>query len=455
MKIVTRDLFGKDFKWGVSTAAFQTEGSAATDGKGPSIWDVFTQQKGRIKGDQHAQVACDFYRRYEQDIALIKDLHIPNFRFSIAWPRLLPQGDRTVVNQKGLDFYDRVIDSCLAQGIEPWVTLYHWDLPHALELKGGWSNRDIVAWFCNYAELCAQRYGDRVKHWMVLNEPMVFTGAGYFLGLHAPGHTALKKFLPAAHHAVLAMAEGGRLLKGLLPTAEIGTTFSCTHVEPASSKNRDIRAAQRADVLFNRLFVEPTLGMGYPVEDLSVLKGIYKYVLPGDEERMRFDFDFIGLQNYTRELVKYALFTPYLHAALVPAEKRNVPLTTMKWEVYPPSIYHIIKRFDSYAGVKKIYITENGAAFPDTVQDGKVNDSQRLHYLQEHIAQVLRAKNDGHKVHGYFVWTLTDNFEWAEGYYPRFGIVYNDFDSQERIVKSSGHWYAHFLNKSLPLHGCP
>ncbi|MGX5689067.1 GH1 family beta-glucosidase [Arcticibacter tournemirensis] len=436
--------FGEDFKWGISTAAFQTEGSCAADGKGPSVWDVFSARKGKIRNGHHANTACDFYNCYQKDIALIRRLNIPNFRFSVSWPRVLPSGVKTV-NQKGIDFYNKVIDHCLENDIEPWLTLYHWDLPQALELKGGWTNRDIVSWFADYTELCARNYGDRVKHWMVLNEPMVFTGAGYFLGLHAPGRTGLSNFLPAIHHTVLSMSEGGRILKKLIPEAEVGTTFSCSYIEPFSQKPKDIAAATRADALLNRLFIEPVLGMGYPVSDVPVLKNLHKYHQPGDEEKMKFDFDFIGLQNYTREIVKYSLFTPYLHARLVKAEKRNVPLTSMKWEVYPPAMYHILKKFNDYPGIKKIYITENGAAFPDWLQDGKVEDTERLKYLQDHIAQVLKAKSEGCKVDGYFIWTLTDNFEWAEGYDPRFGIIYIDFATQKRVIKSSGKWYARFL----------
>lgn len=443
-KDLHRDLFGKNFQWGVSTAAFQIEGSCDAEGKGPSIWDVFTAKKGRIFSGHHASTACDFYNCYQKDISLVRRLNIPNFRFSVSWPRLLPSGTGSV-NLKGVDFYNRVIDHCLENDIEPWLTLYHWDLPQALEDKGGWTNRDITGWFAEYTELCARYFGDRVQHWMVMNEPMVFTGAGYFMGIHAPGRTGLGNFLPAVHHAVLCMAQGGRILKEMLPSAEIGSTFSCSWVEPNSQRKADINATRRADALLNRLFIEPVLGMGYPVNDVPVLKKLYKYFKPGDEDTMKFDFDFIGVQNYTREIVRYSIFTPYLHAAIVKAEKRNVPLTEMKWEVYPPSIYHILKKFNSYPGIRKLYVTENGAAFPDTVEDGKVKDAVRLNYLQSHISQVLKAKEEGCRVDGYFIWTLTDNFEWAEGYKPRFGIIYVDFTNQKRIIKSSGKWYSDFL----------
>lgn len=441
---LSKTLFGEDFIWGVSTAAVQTEGACDVDGKGESIWDTFTTKKGKILNGHHHRTATDFYNRYQTDIDLIKQLNIPNFRFSIAWSRILPNGTGEV-NQEGIAFYRRVIQYCLDNGVEPWITLYHWDIPQALEQKGGWTNREVVGWFAEYVKVCTDAFGDLVKHWMVMNEPAVFTGAGYFLGIHAPGRKGLKNFLPAIHHAVLCMAEGGRLIRKALPHAEIGTTFSCSWVEAYTNKPKDVAAAVRVDALLNRMFIEPVLGLGYPVADFPILKGLEKYILPGDIENAKFDFDFIGLQNYTREIVKYSFFTPYINASLVKAEKRNVPITSMKWEVYPESIYHILKKYDQYPQIKKIYLTESGAAFKDEVVDNQVTDPRRLEYLQQYLAQVLKAKNEGSKVNGYFIWTLTDNFEWAEGYHPRFGIIYIDFETQERIVKASGLWYADLL----------
>jgi beta-glucosidase len=442
--ILTKARFGDDFKWGVSTAAFQIEGAHDTDGKGLSIWDVFTAKKGRIKAGHHAQVACNFYNSYKDDIGLLTELNIPNFRFSLSWPRIMPNGLHPV-NQKGIDYYNRVIDFLLESGIDPWVTLYHWDLPHELELKGGWTNRDSINWFSDYTELCARYYGDRVQNWMVMNEPSVFTGAGYFLGIHAPGKRGITNYLKAVHHVTMATAAGGVILKDLLPNANIGTTFSCTHIEPASQKEKDIAAAHRVDTLLNRSYIEPILGLGYPQKDLPVLNRMDAYMKSGDEKNMAFDFDFIGLQCYTREIVKSSFFTPYVGAALVKAEKRKVPLTDMKWEVHPPALYHILKKFDAYNGIKNIIITENGAAFPDTVTNGSVNDQLREQYIREHLQEVLRAKQEGINVNGYFVWTLTDNFEWAEGYHTRFGLIHIDFATQQRTIKQSGLWYRDFL----------
>lgn len=445
---LSRDLFGKDFKWGVSTAAYQIEGSHDTDEKGVSIWDVYTERKNNIRNGHHGKIACDFYNRYPEDLSLVKRLNIPNFRFSVSWPRILPLGTGSI-NQKGIDFYNRLIDTCLENGTDPWLTLYHWDLPHALEIKGGWTNRDIISWFAEYTAICAKHFGDRVKHWIVMNEPMAFTGAGYFLGVHAPGKTGAKNFLPAIHHSVLSISEGGRLLKNELPDAEIGTTFSCSLVEPYSSRPRDVNAAKRIDALLNRMFIEPILGMGYPDKDLHFLKRMSKYMHPDDAEKMAFDFDFIGIQNYTREIVRNSFFTPYVQASLVKAVKRNVPTTSMGWEVYPGSVYEMIKKFNEYKGIRKIYITENGAAFADQLSEGKIDDVRRTKYIQDVLAQVLKARAEGLNVEGYFVWTLTDNFEWTEGYHPRFGLVYVDFETQERIVKSSGNWFGNFLKGTL------
>ncbi|MBB4801549.1 beta-glucosidase [Flavobacterium nitrogenifigens] len=442
---MNKNQFGEDFLWGVSTAAFQIEGAHDSDGKGSSIWDVFTSQKGKIKNGHHALTACDFYNNYQDDINLINELNIPNFRFSISWPRIMPTGIHPI-NQAGIDYYNKIIDSLLASGIEPWITLYHWDLPHALEVKGGWTNRESVSWFSDYVEVCVQYFGDRVKNWMVINEPSVFTGAGYFLGIHAPGRRGITNYLKAMHHVTLATAAGAKIIRERIPNANIGTTFSCTHIEPATESSKDIEAAKRVDTLLNRTFIEPILGLGYPQKDLPVLKKLNNYIAPDDLNNLAFDFDFIGLQCYTREVVKSSILTPYIGAELVSAEKRNVISTEMGWEVYPPAMYHVLKKFNEYKGIKKIIITENGAAFPDEVKNGKVHDIKRTHFIQDNLEQILKAKNDGVNVDGYFVWSLTDNFEWAEGYNARFGLIHVDFETQKRTIKNSGLWFKDFLS---------
>lgn len=442
-----REDFGNDFKWGVSTAAYQVEGAHNKYGKGPSIWDEFTKRKGKIFNNANADTSCDFYHKYTQDITLMSVMNVPNYRFSFAWSRIFPNGSGTV-NTNGVDFYNRVIDFCLELDIEPWVTLYHWDLPQELEKKGGWTNRNIIEWFSNYTYFCINAYGDRVKHWMILNEPMVFTGAGYFLGIHAPGRKGLSNFLGAMHHAALCQAAGGRIARSLRADIKIGTTISCSHIEPFRLNQLDATAARRVDTLLNRTFIEPLVGLGYPHKDLKILQRLEQVIKDGDESRLAFDMDFIGIQNYTREIVSHSYFTPFLQAKILKADKRKVERTLMNWEVYPQSIYHILKKFAAYSGIKEIIITENGAAFEDLWENGKINDIKRQQYLKDHIFQVLKAKSEGVNVNGYFVWSFTDNFEWAEGYYPKFGLVHIDFVTQQRIIKKSGHWFSRFLSST-------
>ena len=420
------------------------EGAYEADGKGLSIWDVFANAKGRIPSGANGNIACDFYNRYAHDLVMMSGMHIPNYRFSISWSRIFPDGTGRV-NEAGVDFYNRVIDFCLEMGIEPWITLYHWDLPYELEKRGGWTNRDVISWFSDYVAFCVQQFGDRVKHWMVMNEPMAFTGAGYFLGIHAPGRKGLPNFLAAVHHATLSQAEGGRIIKSFLPESKVGTTFSCSYIEPYNQQEEHIIAATKVDALLNRLFIEPMLGLGYPFKELRILQRIEKYIQQQDEQRMIFDMDFIGIQNYTREIVRHSYFVPFVQAQIVKAEKRDVALTAMKWEVYPQCIYNMLKKYSAYPGIKEIIVTENGAAFPDAVVSNTVMDEQRVKYLQQHLAEVLKAKQEGVNISGYFVWTFMDNFEWAEGYHPRFGLVHVDFKTQKRIIKSSGKWYSQFL----------
>lgn len=437
--------FGADFLWGTATAAYQTEGGWNADGKGPSIWDDFTHnKKNKIKTGENGDVACDFYHRYESDIELLRSMNIPNFRFSISWSRLLPNGTGAM-NQKGIDFYNNVINTCLAKGVEPWITLYHWDLPQALQEKGGWENREICTWFAEFTELCTKHFGDRVKNWMIFNEPASFTGLGYMLGIHAPGKYGFKRFYKATHHVVLCHGIGGRIIRKNVPKANIGTTFSCAPIDAWKDKAANQKAAKREDVIINRLFIEPILGMGYPIKDLPALKKIEKYMLPEDAANMAFDFDFIGIQNYTRFVAKNFPLIPLIRTINVSPKKLGNGVTEMNWEVYPEGMYRILKQFAAYASVKNIIVTENGAAFPDQVNGGQVNDPKRLQYIQNYLQQVLKAKNEGVPVKGYFVWSFMDNFEWAEGYRPRFGLVHVDFNTQKRTIKESGLWLKEFL----------
>lgn len=443
----TKSDFGDDFIWGVSTSALQTEGAHDQYGKKASIWDVFVTQKNKILNNDNHFKASDFYHNYKEDIDLIKKLGIPNFRFSLSWSRIIPDGTGEI-NQAGLDFYHKVIDYCLQNDIVPFITLYHWDLPQALELRGGWSNRDVLEWFRDYIIVCVDAFKHKVQYWMVLNEPMVFTGAGYFLGVHAPGKKGFKNFIPAMHHAVLCQAVGYNTIKDIAPNAIVGTTFSCSYITPHTLSDKDMLAAKRVDALLNRLFIEPSLGLGYPEDVLPFLKKARKYFVEGDEELMKVQFDFIGIQNYTREVVGHNIFMPHINARIIPADKRKVFYTAMDWEVYPEAIFQMILRYHNYDDVKKIIVTENGASFPDEVIDGKVKDDNRTHFIKSYLQQVLRAKKTCPKLAGYFVWSLTDNFEWSEGLKQRFGLIHVDYTTQKRTIKDSGKWYGSFLSDS-------
>jgi len=451
LSVSTRD-FGPEFLWGVSTAALQTEGGWNEDGKSPSVWDTFSARRGKIYKGHNPKIACNFYHKWEEDIQLLKTLGIKNFRFSLSWSRILPGGTGTI-NHKGLDFYKRLCERLLEEEIQPWPTLYHWDLPQVLENQGGWTKREVLNWFENYVDVVGIQMGNRgIHNWMVLNEPMVFTGAGHFLGYHAPGRRGFSNFIPAMLHAALSTGVGERVLRSHQAEINIGSTYSCSFIQPKTNSEADLKAAQKADALLNRLFIEPACGLGFPLEDLKVLRPVEKLMKADDEKNLKVNLDFIGVQNYTREIVEACWYVPYLKARLINAKKRGVPHTEMEWEVYPESIYKMLMQFSKYQPDKPLIVTENGAAFPDQWLGGdEVKDARRTAYLQTHIEQVLRAKNEGIDVRGYFVWTLMDNFEWAEGYRPRFGLVYVDFDSQKRIIKDSGKWFSNFISKEEAL----
>jgi beta-glucosidase len=438
----------KPFYWGVSASACQSEGAWNLDGKGPSIWDHFSRKKNKIANNDRPDDAAGFYHHYKSDLDLLSLLQIKNFRWSIAWSRIFPEG-KGKINPKGMDFYDRLVDACLERNIEPWVTLYHWDLPQALEEMGGWTNRAILNWYSEYVSTVVHYLGDRVKHWMALNEPMVFTGAGYFLGIHAPGRKGTSNFLPAVHHAALAQSVGMRIIRQECPDALVGTTLSCSLVSPNDINEKDILAAQRADAILNRLFIEPLIGRGYPLKDLPFLEQIEKYILPQDEQRLHTIPDFIGIQNYTREVVAHSWMMPYIQAKIIDPRQRKVETTAMNWEVYPSALSSMIRKFNDYPEIPSIIVTENGAAFPDEIQNGEVNDQQRIDYFKRYLQELESTREEGCRVDGYFAWSFTDNFEWAEGYRPRFGLVHIDYASQKRTIKESARWYSAYIQNSM------
>ncbi|HNX55241.1 MAG TPA: GH1 family beta-glucosidase [Prolixibacteraceae bacterium] len=443
--LITKSDFGEHFKWGVAAASYQTEGAWNADGKGESTWDRFSRRKGKIERGENADVAADFYHRYEEDIDLVKSMNFKVFRFSLSWPRILPNGAGQV-NKAGLDFYHRVIDKCLASGIEPWVTIYHWDLPQALEEQGGWANRNILDWFAEYVELVTNEYGGKVKNWMVMNEQLSFTALGYMLGMFAPGKKSFSSFLKSVHYSVLCNANGGRIIRKNVPEANIGTTFVTSYIEPVDQHPKNVEAASRMDAIINRLFLEPALGLGYPEDSVPALKKLRKYFEPGDEEQMAFDFDFVGLQYYFRTVIEKSII-PIIRAKEVPALKRGVPANEMEGEIYPEGLYHILKKYSGYREIRNIIVTENGTCVPDKVENGRVHDQRRNDYFKDHLAAVLKAKREGVNVNGYLVWSPTDNFEWNKGFRTRFGLVYIDFKTLQRTMKDSGLWFREFLKE--------
>ena len=413
----TRDDFGVDFKWGVAGASYQTEGGWDADGKGESNWDYFSHIPGKIERGENADVAADFYHRYGEDIGLIREMNFNVFRFSLSWPRILPNGTGEV-NRIGLDYYHSVIDKCILEGIEPWVMIYHWDLPQVLEAQGGWANRKIIDWFSEFVEVVTREYGGKVKNWMVLNEQLSYTGMGYMQGQFAPGRKNIKAFMKSVHYSVLCNAEGGRIIRKNVPGANIGTTFITTWIEPVDQQHKNVEAAKRLDALMNRLFIEPSLGLGYPEETIPLLRKMRNFFEPGDETRMAFEFDFIGVQYYFRTIAKKSMI-PGVHANQVPASKRGVATSELDVEIYPEGLYLILKQFSKYKGIKNLVVTENGTCVIDKFENGAVHDQARVEYFKDHLAAILRAKKEGVNVNGYLVWSLTDNFEWNKGFRTR------------------------------------
>ncbi len=446
-KVVLASDFGKDFLWGVAIAAQQNEGARNVGGRSDSIWDTFADKNNKIKNNQKIGNACDFFHLYKQDIDLCKLIGFNTFRFSLSWSRILPNGTGTP-NMEGIRFYNQVIDYCLEKNIRPFVTLYHWDLPNVLELEGGWTSHRMLDWFSHYTETCAIHFGDRVKDWIVLNEPAGFTTLGYMLGMHAPGRRGISSFFPAIHNTLLCQAQGGRILRKNIPDARIGTTFSCSYIFPNSDKPEDIKAAQRLDALVNRLFVEPLLGLGYPrVSNFKFLEKLEVHNLAWrHKEQMAFDFDFIGLQNYFPITVKHNPIIPYIAANEVKPKDRNVPYTSMGWEINSHAFGLITRQFAKYQNIPRLIITENGASFKDVIVDNKINDVKRIQYYKSHLTELLQLKKEGLPIDGYLAWTLTDNFEWNYGYSPKFGLVHIDRETQERTMKKSGYWFKTFLH---------
>lgn len=438
--------FPNDFVWGAATAAYQIEGAWNQDGKGESIWDRFCREPGRIANGDTGDVACDHYHRFREDVALMKSLSLRAYRFSISWPRVMPEGTGPV-NPRGLDFYSRLVDELLGAGIAPFVTLYHWDLPAALQDRGGWPNRSMADYFGEYARILFDCLGDRVAHWITLNEPFCSAQIGYGEGRHAPGIADLDQALAAAHTLLLAHGRAVEVFRQGGFAGEIGITLNLGDHQPATDSPEDYEAAQRVKEFLDLWFLDPVLRGQYPPRLTKWWAGHLPTIAAGDMARIAQPVDFLGINYYTRTLARH---DPNQRRVQIPMEvPRGAPTTTMGWEVYPAGLYNALARLRDEYGNPPVYITENGAPYADRVDAaGRVLDHSRIAYLCQHLAAAHQAIQDGVQLRGYLIWSLLDNFEWAEGYRQRFGLVRVDYATQARIVKESGRWYARVIREN-------
>jgi beta-glucosidase len=448
---MTDTLFPPGFVWGAATSAYQVEGAAREGGRGPSIWDTFSGMPGRVAGGDTGEVAADHYHRYPEDTALMADLGLGAYRFSVAWPRVQPDG-RGPVNQEGLDFYRRLADSLLERGIQPWVTLYHWDLPQALQDRGGWADREVVGRFVEYAEVVYGALHDRVGSWTTLNEPWCSAFLGHASGTHAPGLKDPATAVRATHHLLLAHGQATRAMRAMAAGPRLGINLNLDPVSPAGEAPADVDAARRIDGLYNRLFLDPLFRGRYPadvLEDLAGLGGLDR-VDAGELETIAVPVDLLGVNYYRRFTVAARPGrprvggppSPWVAAGDVEFVPRDRPRTALGWEIDPSGLDELLLRLHRDYPSPPLFVTENGAAFDDGVDPGgRVRDHARVRFLDEHLRAAHRAIRGGVDLRGYFVWSLLDNFEWAEGYAKRFGIVYVDFPTQRRLPKDSAHWY--------------
>ncbi len=435
------------FQWGVATSAYQIEGAAQADGKGQSIWDRYVRLPGTILGDETGEVACDHYHRWREDITLMAGLGIDAYRFSIAWTRVLPEGDGSV-NQAGLDFYGRLVDELLAAGITPWVTLYHWDLPQALENRGGWRNRATVDAFVRYADVVSASLGDRVTRWITQNEPWSAAFAGHLDGVHAPGLRDWGAALTAGHHLLLSHGRAVPAIRANSPGSEVGIALDCRPSRPASDARADLAAQRHFDGFRNRWFFDPVFGRGYPQDMVDAYRARGRYHTqrppfeePGDRDEIGVPIDFLGINYYT-SLVIAAGGDETEATGVPPGSEPPDGFTEMGWPITPDALAGFLTRVHEVYAPPRIVITENGASFGDgPSSDGRIHDQRRIDYLRVHLESVRQAIDRGVPVDGYFAWSLLDNFEWSLGYSQRFGLVWTNHATGERIPKDSYDWY--------------
>ena len=435
--------FGKEFIWGAATSSYQIEGAAYRDGGGQSVWDMLCRQPGKVKNDDTGQFACDHYRRYKDDVSLMADLGLQAYRFSISWPRVLPDGVGTV-NQRGLDYYSRLVDELLEKDITPWVTLFHWDYPYELYCRGGWLNRDSAEWFAYYTALVVGKLSDRVSQWSTLNEPQCFISLGHLDGIHAPGlKMGLSEVLLAGHNALRAHGKSVQVIRANAKTAPSISMAQANKVSiPATDHPNDIAAArlhmfanQDKDLFSNSWYSDPMIMGKYPEDGVNLFAADMPRIYQGDMEDINQPLDYFGTNIYSGVHVRAAKDAPF-----EVVEKGDLPLTQMGWPITPDALYwgptFLHDRYQL-----PIVVTENGMANDDSLSDGKVYDRERIDYLYRYLGEYARAIEDGVPALGYFLWSLMDNFEWAEGYSKRFGVVHVDYKSQQRTPKYSAHWY--------------
>jgi beta-glucosidase len=449
--------FPPGFAFGVATASYQIEGAVAEDGRRPSIWDTFAHTPGKTRGGDTGDVACDHYHRFAEDVELIASLGVTHYRFSLAWPRIQPDG-KGPVNPAGLDFYARLVDSLLSHGIQPWVTLYHWDLPQALEDAGGWPARDTAHRFADYAAATYERLGDRVGHWTTLNEPWCSAFLGYFTGRHAPGRRDQAAAIRAVHHLLLGHGLAISQLRGLRPGNELGITLNLWPVSAASDSPSDVDAARRVDGISNRFFLDPILLGRYPADVLADLAPVtdLTHLHDGDEQAIAAPIDLLGVNYYTGLQVKEGTGNTesgWVGSPNVESVPRGFPTTDMGWEIEPDGLRRLLLRLHRDYPTTPLYITENGIALRDSPDaDGKVDDPDRIAYIDGHLRAAAQALAEGVDLRGYFLWTFTDNFEWSFGFSKRFGLFYLDYPTQRRIPKTSAAWFTQVAKTGeLPL----
>lgn len=445
--------FPKNFVWGAATSAYQIEGAWNEAGKGESIWDRFSHTPGKIKDSSTGDVACDHYHRWADDIALMRSLELQAYRFSIAWPRILPAG-RGAINQAGLDFYSRLVDGLLAAGITPFATLYHWDLPQALQDEGGWPVRTTAEAFVEYADVVTRHLGDRVQNWITHNEPWVIALLGHQIGEHAPGWQDWPAALKVAHHLLLSHGWAVPVIRTNSPEAKVGITLNFTPAEPATPSPADLAATRHFDGYFHRWFLDPLYGRHYPADMVAAYtaegylpaEGM-TFVEPGDLAAIAVPTDFLGVNYYTRAILSADHQVDAPEHLVFP--QQNPERTEMDWEVCPEAFYNLLNRLHFEYQPPQIFVTENGASYSDGPDaQGRIADRRRQDYLCGHLSAAHRAIQNGVPLAGYFAWSLLDNFEWAKGYQQRFGLVWVDYDTQQRLPKDSALWYREVIRQN-------